>query len=266
MKLNIVPARTGIQWVKLGIQTFKKQPLAMTGLFFMYSALASLLLLLPLVGPFLMLAVVPAGTLGFMAATQEAERGKFPAPTLLFSAFKAGRDRVRAMLVLGTLYTATCLAMVLLVAMLVDLPPSATTPTELANSKEFRTMVLLVLAFYTPISLAFWHAPALVHWDGHGCAKALFSSTIAVWRNRGAFAMHSLIWFAWIMGLGMLGGLLLSVLGQPQLLLTITLPISAVVAVVYYASLYFTFADCFVATDGDAAGGALPPPSETTPS
>ena len=63
----------------------------------------------------------------------------------------------------------------------------------------------------------------------------------------------------------MLGGLLLAVLGQPQLLLSITLPISAVVAVVYYASLYFTFADCFVASDGDAAGGALPPPSEIAP-
>ena len=36
MKLNIVPARTGIQWVKLGIRTFVKQPLALAGLFFMY--------------------------------------------------------------------------------------------------------------------------------------------------------------------------------------------------------------------------------------
>ena len=33
MKLNIVPARTGIQWVKLGIQTFFRQPLALSGLF-----------------------------------------------------------------------------------------------------------------------------------------------------------------------------------------------------------------------------------------
>ena len=38
MKLNIVPARTGIEWVKLGVKTFLKQPLALTGLFFMYMA------------------------------------------------------------------------------------------------------------------------------------------------------------------------------------------------------------------------------------
>jgi len=36
MKLNIVPARTGITWVKLGIQTFFKQPLALAGLFFLW--------------------------------------------------------------------------------------------------------------------------------------------------------------------------------------------------------------------------------------
>ena len=34
VKLNIVPARTGLQWVKLGIRTFLRQPLALAGLFF----------------------------------------------------------------------------------------------------------------------------------------------------------------------------------------------------------------------------------------
>ena len=38
MKLNIVPARTGTQWVREGVRTFFKQPLAMAGLFFMFMA------------------------------------------------------------------------------------------------------------------------------------------------------------------------------------------------------------------------------------
>jgi hypothetical protein len=45
--------------------------------------------------------LVPAATLGLMAATQEAAKGKFPMPTVLISAFRAGRQRMRAMLVLG---------------------------------------------------------------------------------------------------------------------------------------------------------------------
>jgi uncharacterized membrane protein len=78
MKLNIVPARTGIQWVKLGIQTFFRQPLALSGLFFMFMAVMSIASMVPLIGSALALALLPAATLGLMAATQEATRGKFP--------------------------------------------------------------------------------------------------------------------------------------------------------------------------------------------
>jgi len=47
MKLNIVPTRMGLQWVRLGIQTFMKQPLALVGLFFMYMTAVVLLTQLP---------------------------------------------------------------------------------------------------------------------------------------------------------------------------------------------------------------------------
>jgi hypothetical protein len=104
MKLNIVPARTGIQWVKLGIQTFFRQPLALSGLFFMFMAVMSLASMVPLIGSALALALLPAATLGLMAATQEATRGKFPMPSILITAFRAGQQRLQAMLVLGALY------------------------------------------------------------------------------------------------------------------------------------------------------------------
>ena len=38
MKLNIVPPRTGLAWVRAGMRTFLRQPLALSGLFFMYMA------------------------------------------------------------------------------------------------------------------------------------------------------------------------------------------------------------------------------------
>ena len=41
MKLHIVPARTGMTWVKLGIRTFWKQPMALAALFFMTEAALS---------------------------------------------------------------------------------------------------------------------------------------------------------------------------------------------------------------------------------
>ena len=50
MKLNIVPARTGLTWVKLGAVTFLRQPLALTGLFFMYMAAVLVISQVPLLG------------------------------------------------------------------------------------------------------------------------------------------------------------------------------------------------------------------------
>ena len=47
MKLQIVTARTGVAWVKEGIRTFWRQPLALSGLFFVFLGLISLTSLLP---------------------------------------------------------------------------------------------------------------------------------------------------------------------------------------------------------------------------
>mgnify|MGYP006155336157 CR=1 FL=1 len=60
MKLRIVPAGTGLQWVKLGVKTFFRQPLALSGLFFMFMAVVSLLQLLPVVGMALAVVLVLA--------------------------------------------------------------------------------------------------------------------------------------------------------------------------------------------------------------
>ena len=82
---------TGIQWVKLGMRTFFKQPLALAGLFFMFMAVMSVLSIVPVLGNALALALLPAATLGLMAATLESTRGKFPMPSILISAFRAGQ-------------------------------------------------------------------------------------------------------------------------------------------------------------------------------
>ena len=101
MKLNAIPARHGVLWVKMGITTFLRQPLALSGLFFIFMAVMSVLSLVPVLGSVLALTLLPGATLGLMAATQEALKGKFPMPGVLFSGFRAGRKQLRSMLVLG---------------------------------------------------------------------------------------------------------------------------------------------------------------------
>jgi hypothetical protein len=59
MKLNIVPAKQGLVWVRQGIRTFWRQPLAFTGLFFLFMASVSVLSMVPLIGAALALLALP---------------------------------------------------------------------------------------------------------------------------------------------------------------------------------------------------------------
>jgi hypothetical protein len=261
MKLNIVPARTGILWVKLGLQTFFKQPLALAGLFFMYAAAATLLSVLPVIGLVLALAIVPAATLGLMAATQEAMKGRFPMPTVLISAFRAGQQRLRAMMVLGLLYAAACLAVMALVGLMVDVPKSAAPATaEGMMTPQFQMALLLGTVLYLPVSVMFWHAPALVHWHGISPLKSLFFSTVACVRNARALLMFGLAWSVIIFTASLFIGLLALVTGNPQFAAAALMPFGLLITAMFSTSLYFTFRDSF----DPAPDGEPPAPAQLT--
>jgi hypothetical protein len=251
MKLKIVKASTGLQWVKLGILTFFKQPLALAGLFFMFMASVAIASMVPLLGSALALCLLPAATLGLMAATQEASKGKFPTPTILLSAFRAGRQRLNAMVMLGLLYAGGFLV-VMGASALVDGGSFAKAylmgevlSRETVASASFQTAMWVSMALYLPLSLMFWHAPALVHWHNVAPVKSLFFSMVACLRNFGAFIVYGLAW----MGVFLLAGLcmtLLSVLfGSPELASTAMLPLALVMASMFFTSIYFSFMDCF---------------------
>jgi len=244
MKLNIVPARRGIQWVRLAMQTFLKQPLALAALVFMGGLLGLGLLIVPLIGPFLELALVPIATLGLMAATRVAETGVFPMPSLLFTGFQGGRQRTLSMLLLGALYAASVLLTVLLVTWLVPSPVESKSLAEVVASDEFRTSTLLVTALYMPISLAFWHAPALVFWHGVTPLKSLFFSFVACIRNGRAFLVYSLVWAGIILAIMAATGLAAEV--SPWLSGVVFGATMTIAVIVFCISIYFTFRDSFL--------------------
>jgi hypothetical protein len=240
MKLNVVPARTGLQWVKLGVRTFFRQPLALAGLFFMYMAVVLVVSQVPVLGAVIGALLVPAATLGLMAASAEASRGRFPMPSILLSAFRAGRQRMRAMLVLGAVYAGGSLLASSL-ASLVTGAPQAPQPGEIDAATA------LALALHLPLFLVFWHAPALVHWHGVTPGKSLFFSAVAVLRNLGAHLTFGLGWLGLFMGCGLVLGLLGNLIGGPSLAQAIMLPTALLMAAMFSTSIFFTFRDCFSA-------------------
>jgi hypothetical protein len=265
MKLQIVPARTGVTWVKLGISTFFKQPLALGGLFFMFMAVVSVASIIPVIGSVLALAVLPAATLGLMVATLQAKNGKFPMPSVLATAFRAGQARMRSMLVLGAMYAAGFL-LVMGITALFDGGQFATMyllggklSKEVIDRADFQTAAWVGMLLYIPLSLLFWHAPALVHWHGVPPAKALFFSLVACLRNLGAYAVYGLLWMAVFALAGMVAVSLMAVLGVGEAAGVVMVPLALTMAAMFFSSIYFTFRDSFVhdePTDSSAAPAA----------
>ena len=276
MKLNTVPARQGALWVRQGFQIFFRQPMAFAALFaaFMFGVFA--VAMLPFFGTLLVLAWLPLVSLGFMIATRLALGGHFATPRVFIVPLRPPRARQVTMAQLGLAYAMATFAIVWLCdsldggafeALMDALPNAQKAPQgvadKLADSNVWGGLSLR-LALAGALSVPFWHAPALVFWDGHGVAKALFSSTIACWRNRGAFAVYSLVWFALVSAVGVGGSLVFGLLGQAQLFALAAVPMSLMLTTVFYASLYFTFADCFSANPAEATD-ATRPPAEITP-
>lgn len=257
MKLQILPARQGAQWVKLGIQTFFRQPLALSGLFFLFMAVMSVLNIVPVLGSALALALLPGATLGLMAATQEVGKGKFPMPSILASAFRAGRKQLRAMLVLGALYAAGFL-LVLGLSALIDggkfaklyLIGGVMTP-ELLQEGDFQLAMLVAMALYLPLSLLFWHAPALVHWHGIPPVKSLFFSLVACLRNFWAFTVYGLVWMAAFLVMGMVVASIVALMGSAELVAATLFPAAMLMAAMFFTSIYFTFRDSFEVPSGE---------------
>jgi hypothetical protein len=270
MKLNLVPPRIGIQWVKLGIQTFWRQPVALCGLFFLYMAAAVLLSSLPLVGPVLMLTITPAATLGLMVATQEAATGKFPMPTVLVAAMRAGRQRLRSMAQLGLIYAIGSLLILGIATLLVGRDPAAAAAATsaavgtAATPPQMDATSLVLLALHLPLAIAFWFAPALVHWHGVTPVKSLFFSVVAVVRNFGAFVVFGLIWAVVVAALAFAMSTVVILLGSPQMAPALMMPIALLVAAMFFTSIYFTFIDCFTVDPEPPPPQPAQPPHDPT--
>jgi hypothetical protein len=217
----------------------------------MFMASMSLLSIVPVLGDFLALMLLPAATLGLMAATREVELGKFPMPFILAAGFRSGPEGKRSMLMLGVVY-ALCFVGVMGISSLIDGGDFASLylgggslDMDTLMASDFQNAMWVAMMLYLPLSLVFWHAPALTHWHGVSVTKSLFFSTVACLSNWRAFLTFGLMWVAIFFGTTLVVTLIGQLLGDGEFAAMVLLPAMLMMAAMFFCSTYYSFKDCF---------------------
>jgi hypothetical protein len=269
LSLKSVSPAHGALWVRDGFSLFAKRALAFSTLFVLFLFIAILLSLVPLLGGVLQMMLLPLLSLGFMVSAQSALLGGAVKPAQFFEPLQGDATKRRTLLTLCVIY-GVCAMTILVICDAMSDSAMRRLQELMANPKSPQSAIDAILAepgvwwatvtgltLGTALSVPFWHAPALVHWGNQGIAQALFSSTLAVWRSKGAFVVYSLCWAALILLFGVAAALIFGLLGMKQMATALAFPAGLLFSTAFYVSLLFTFNDSFgsgaAAADATAA-------------
>ncbi len=277
MRLKTVGPGRGAAWVADGLRLYMKRPMAFTGMFAAFLLAALVAAIVPGVGWLLQMMLVPMLSLGFMVASQSALLQGPVKLSHFIEPLQGAPAQRRALVILCVLYGLAAAAILWSVDRIADggythlFELMRQTPAPLHEidalfvERSMSAAALFGSAALTLLTIPFWHAPALVHWGHQGAMQALFSSTLAVWRCRGAFVVYGLTWFTMMLSLGMISALFFGLLGMGQLGSTLMLPLGLFLSTLFYVTLIFSFNDSFAhQPDGQAALPA-PPDSRDPP-
>ena len=248
--MNTLTAMSGWLWIKRGFQIFRKQPTEMLTLFFVYMFFNMGIGLIPFIGQFLPLLLVPVFALNFMQACRQIESGERVYPNLLLTGFRS--PAFSNLLKLGGLYV-LAVALAIATSSLFDggvfwNVVTSTAPVDPKNLSEsaLRLGVTIAALAYVPAMMAFWYAAPLIAWNNMSVSKAVFYSFFAVWRAAKSFLVYGLAWFMISVLLSSVLSLLVAIThGSGATLMMILMPLSIAMTVVMYCSFYPSYTDVF---------------------
>jgi hypothetical protein len=200
------PAVQGLAWIKQGWALFKLGPIPWAGM----TALVFLVLMglgaLPYVGGFLVHILSPFIVAGYLAASRAGEAEEPVNFVFLGAGFRQGRD---SLFIIGLVYMLATLLIFNLVKFFTDVDlaafvaqvqqPQSLTPEQAeALLQGLMPAVGLTALLMTPLLMATWFSPGLVHFEDFRPGKALWWSLWACAVNWRPLLVYSAI-------LGLLG-------------------------------------------------------------
>lgn len=248
MQARIVQTWRGALWLADGWRLFRAAPLGWIAIVFAYWLIMTLVSVVPFVGVAAASILVPAFSVGFMAAARAAaSRG----PVELAQLFDGFRHHLRSQIILGVVYLA-CLGLVLAATALADegalagwMLAGKRPEDEVLQSEAFLTALVSAAALYGPVLMMFWFAPPLAAWHGAGPAKALFFSFFACLINWRAFLAYGAVTalLALALPLAVLSVVMLASLKVAAM--SLVFPLLIVLLPTLFASFYASYRDIF---------------------
>jgi hypothetical protein len=265
LHVNTVAARRGVDWVRQAFALLGRRLVGFAVL--LMTALVPTLLItaVPVIGPLLAFAMGQPITLGFAVAARAALSGEPVRAVHMLQPLLPGADPARraGLLRLCVVYVAAVAAVMLGVTALGGDALQELASAMQAQDGDFvgranavferhpglRFLLLASSSLFLLLSVLFWHAPMLVWWHGQGVAQSLFSSALAIWRNKGAFTVYSLAWMGVMMLLLAVTAVLQPLFGSPEVAALALQPATLLMMAAFYLSAYFSYADCLANRD-----------------
>ncbi len=259
MKLRVLPASRGWVWARQGVLLCRQQTLGFVSLLGLFITGAMVLMAIPAIGPLLVIAAMPAAWMAFMLASRRVMLGQRITPGVMIEALKDPVTRQQWWR-LGSLYAMATVLVMVLASLLGPDMDSLVKALEAAKDSEdalgdpvLIQSMLWRIGLTLPVSLVFWHVPALIHWARLPLGKALFFSAVACWRNLGAFTVYGACWVAMILLVGVPIQLIAAIIPEPTIATMFAAAAGLWVASAFYASLYFSVVECFDASRDDGS-------------
>jgi hypothetical protein len=269
LKLQTVATRQGWTWARDGARLFLRRPIAFSAMLLLFLLVSGVWMALPVVGV-LALAALPLLSLGFMVASRSVLRGGAAHPGQFIEPLIGHPAQRRNLLVLCGLYGVGALGVVMITGWIygdameqlrlaiAEHGASSEQAGQATMDPRISNGLMGFALMGTALSVPFWHAPALVLWGGQGVWQALFSSTLSLWRAKGAYLVYGLAWAGASVLLSLALGLIAGTLGARSAIVLMVPALAITLSTAFYVSLWFSFVDCFGSPDeAEAAPAAV---------
>ena len=188
-----IAASTGWLWLKQGVTLFRQQSAALTTLLFANVLFVMLLGVIPVLGQFIAVLLIPSLSMALMQACLLIDGKQRVTLPVLLTGFQ--KPLVFTLCKIGVAHLAVVILTTVPGLLLLGdglFGRTQLNPANISGSDALVLMTCSLLQIFLLIALSF--AAPLATWQNMGPVKALFYSFFAVWRSARVFVVMLLAW------------------------------------------------------------------------